>query len=55
MNNKVLHSNIYKSLYLDKKRINKYPRYISLKSPGNPKIGYLDNDTLINETILNIL
>ncbi len=51
----ILHSNIYKSLYLDKKRINKFPRYISLKSLGNPKIENLDNDTLINETILKIL
>ena len=50
-----LHSNIYKFLYLDKKRINKFPRYISLKSLGNPKIENLDNDTLINETILKII
>ena len=51
----LLHSNIYKSLYLDKKRINKFPRYISLKSLGKPKIDKFDNDTLINETILKIL
>ena len=55
INSSLLHTAIYKSLYLDKKRINKFPRYISLKTLGQPKIDYLDNDTLINETIANIL
>ena len=50
-----LQSDIYKYLYLDKKKIGKHPRYISLKSIGKPKIGNLENDTLINETILNII
>ena len=54
-NKKILHSNIYKFLFFDKKRIDKFPRYISLKSLGNPKIDKLENDTLINETILKIL
>jgi 3-dehydroquinate synthase len=55
LNKNILHSNIYKFLYLDKKRIDQFPRYISLKSLGNPKIDNLDNDTLINETILKII
>ena len=55
LNKKILHQNIYKYLYLDKKRVAKYPRYINLKSLGAPIIGNLDNDTLINETILKLI
>jgi len=53
-NKKTLHSDIYKFLFLDKKKLNKFPRYISLKSQGKPRIDELDNDTLINETIIKM-
>ena len=50
-----LHSEIYKFLFVDKKKIGKYPRYIQLKSIGKPKIKILDDFNLINRTINNIL
>ena len=30
-------NNVYKYLFLDKKRIDKHPRYINLKNIGNPR------------------
>ncbi len=46
-------SEIYKNIFLDKKKIGSTPRYINLKKKGFPKIDMLENDTLINETIFS--
>jgi 3-dehydroquinate synthase len=46
-----IHDEIYKGVFLDKKRIKKYPRYISLKKPGKPQIKEIDDYNLLNETI----
>jgi 3-dehydroquinate synthase len=42
---------IYRNLFLDKKRIDSVPRYIMLRKLGNTTIDKLKDDTLINETI----
>ncbi len=54
-NKSKLQSDIFRFLFLDKKKINKYPRYIFLKSIGKPKIKELRDNTLINESIFNII
>jgi 3-dehydroquinate synthase len=46
---------IYKNLFLDKKKINKYPRYISLKKIGIPKILDMEDYDFINDTILKVI
>ena len=38
-----LKKNIYENIFLDKKRINKFPRYIRLKKPGNTSISEMKN------------
>ena len=55
IDSQILHSEIYKFLFVDKKKIGKYPRYIFLKNLGKPKIKTLDNFNLINKTINNII
>lgn len=42
---------IYRNLFLDKKKIGSVPRYIMLKKIGSANINNLLDDTLINETI----
>jgi 3-dehydroquinate synthase len=42
---------IYNSIFLDKKKINKYPRYISLKTMHKPKIKEIQNTGDIIEII----
>jgi 3-dehydroquinate synthase len=42
---------IYRNLFLDKKRIDSVPRYIMLRKLGNTTIDKLKDDTLINEAI----
>ena len=54
--NKVkLAENIYKNIFLDKKKISQYPRYISLKKQGKPSINEIKDFDFINDTILNVL
>ena len=53
INKAKMQSEIYKNLFLDKKKIGSTPRYIKLRKIGFPKIDMLENDTLINETIYN--
>lgn len=55
MNKSLLKKEILKYIFLDKKKIGKYPRYISLKNIGNPKISELSNITKIKKTIENVL
>ena len=50
-----IQSEIYKSIFLDKKRINENPRYIFLKKIGKPTIKEIKNLSLLNEVIYKIL
>ena len=54
--NKVkLINDIYKNIFLDKKKISQYPRYISLKKQGKPKIDEIKDFDFINDTLLKVL
>ena len=55
INKNLLKKEIFRYIFLDKKKIGKFPRYISLKSIGNPKISDLSNNTKIKKTIDNVL
>jgi 3-dehydroquinate synthase len=46
---------IYMNIFLDKKKINQYPRYISLKKQGKPNINEIKDFDFINDTILQVL
>ena len=48
-------NNVYKYLFLDKKRIDKHPRYINLKNIGNPSIKDMTDYDFINDTILEVI
>ena len=48
-------NNVYKYLFLDKKRIDKHPRYIYLKNIGNPSIKDMTDYDFINDTILEVI
>ena len=50
-----IHDEIYKYVFVDKKKIGKFPRYISLNKIGNPKIKLLNDFNLLNETISKFL
>ncbi len=50
-----IQNEIYKSIFLDKKRINDFPRYINLKKIGNPSIKEIKDFNLLNEVIYKIL
>ena len=52
---KKIHSEIYKGVFLDKKKISKYPRYIFLKNFFKPQIKELNNYGLLNDVIYNII
>jgi len=47
----ILIENIYKNIFLDKKKISRYPRYIDVKKIHQPKIKELQNNDLILDTI----
>ena len=46
---------IYQNIFLDKKRIDKFPRYISVKKVGASTIKEMKDLDLINDTILKVL
>ena len=48
-------NDIYKNIFLDKKKISYYPRYISLKKLGKPKIDEIKDFDFINDTLLQVL
>ena len=48
-----LHKKIFSNIFLDKKKISEYPRYISLKKIFKASIEELDNMSLLNEIIYN--
>ena len=50
-----MHDAIFKNLFLDKKRIGKYPRYIKLNKVGQPHIGVMEDENLINSVISKII
>lgn len=50
-----LQSETYNSIFLDKKKINKHPRYISLKKIYSPYVEELKNYEMIDETIFQYL
>ena len=49
-----LQNDIYKNIFLDKKRIDNFPRYISLKRKGSPKIMKIEDFDFLNDTILQL-
>ena len=54
-NKKKLQKMIYKSIFLDKKRIGKFPRYIKLLEVGKSRVSEMQNFNRIKQTINKIL
>ena len=54
-NKQVLQSSIYKNVFLDKKKVSQFPRYIKLTKLGKPKITEIKNFDQLNDTIFNII
>ena len=54
-NLKNLKEKIFKNIFLDKKKINKYPRYVNLVSVGKSKITEMKDFKRIKETINQII
>lgn len=52
---RLLLNNIYKFIFLDKKKISRYPRFIFMKKINKPLIKELQNNDLILETINNFI
>ncbi len=52
---KMVLKKIYNNIFLDKKRINKFPRIIELKKIGKSKIFEMKNNKKIMETIKNVI
>lgn len=50
-----LQNNIYKSIFLDKKKVDKYPRYISLKKQGHPGVKEIKDLDFLNDTIVELI
>jgi 3-dehydroquinate synthase len=50
-----LQKDIFKNIFLDKKKISKFPKYIFISKQGKPIIKYLDNLDRIDETILKFI
>ena len=46
-----IQNKIYEGIFLDKKKINKYPRYIFLSKKYKPQIKEIKNFDLLNHTI----
>ena len=55
INKNFLKKEIFKFIFFDKKKIGKFPRYISLKKIGYHKISELKNNQRIKKTIENVL
>ena len=52
---RVIFNKIYKNIFLDKKKLKKFPRYICLNKIGNSKVIEMKNFSLIRETLLKVL
>ena len=50
-----IQNQIYQNLFLDKKRIDKHPRYISLRKLGHPSIREMKDYDFINDAILKVI
>ena len=50
-----LQNNIYKNIFLDKKKLDKYPRYISIKKQGSPAIHEIKDFDFLNDTIIELM
>ena len=46
---------IYKNIFLDKKRLDKNPRYISIKKFQKAKIKEIDNFNFLNDVIAQVI
>lgn len=55
VNKKAFKKEIYRYVFLDKKKISKYPRYIKLKKIGKSSISELSNFNRIKKTISKVL
>jgi 3-dehydroquinate synthetase len=55
VNSKKIQNDIYKNIFLDKKRIDKYPRYINIKNIGEPSIKEIKDFDLLNDVIIEII
>ena len=51
----MLKKEIFQNIFLDKKRINKYPRCINVKKIKKPTIIEMKNNSKIKETIKKVL
>ena len=51
----LLQNKIYKNVFLDKKRVNKNPRYIHINNIGNCSIKELTNYHKINDVIFDLI
>ena len=54
-NKKQIINSIYKNIFLDKKRIGKFPRIISIRKINSPKIVEMKSLDKIRETITRVL
>tara|TARA_B100000745_G_scaffold188991_1_gene124104 strand:+ start:559 stop:1671 length:1113 start_codon:yes stop_codon:yes gene_type:complete len=54
-NKQLIQSNIYKNIFLDKKKISQFPRYIKLIKLGKAKVMEIKNFDHLNETIYKII
>lgn len=50
-----LQKDIFKNIFLDKKKISRFPKYICIYKQGKPSIKYLSNLERIDETILRFV
>ena len=52
---KIILKKIYKNIFLDKKKLKKFPRYICLDKIGNAKVVEMKNFSLIRKTLMSVL
>ena len=50
-----LQNSIYKNIFLDKKRLDKCPRYISVKNFHNTNVKEIQDFDLLNDAITQII
>ena len=54
-NKKTIANEIYKNIFLDKKRVNNFPRCIKINKLGNPSVIEMKSNSRIFRTIENII
>ena len=50
-----IQNEIYTNVFLDKKKLNKNPRFISVRRKGKPQVKEIENYDFINDTIVKVL